>query len=67
MKENWCKINFVCYEDMDCVYSTDEKNDKCQYFFTHDNEHRTCCSKVAQVNRMVLELQEMTGKKVELN
>jgi hypothetical protein len=67
MKENCCEINFSCYDNADCVYATKKPNSKCKYFMEYDYNDFICCSKVAQVNRLVLELQEMTGQKVEIN
>ena len=59
-KPNNCDVAFDCYKQKGCVYNYGD-NDKCDYFY-----RRSCKSKVAQVNALVIELQKLTGKKVEL-
>lgn len=56
MKDNQCEIEFLCNHCVGpCVYFIQGK-DGCKYKFTFGQDY--CESKVAQVNRMVLELKK---------
>jgi hypothetical protein len=65
LKDNHCQITYRCYSE--------RKKEKCCYHWQSidlENTHckcqtrNTCNSAVAQVNRLVLELQRLTGKKI---
>lgn len=72
MKENKCHISYKCVfqEEKDCCYFLqDETEDEyyCRYNKINTFHYKDdCTSKVAQVNRLILDLQSLTGKKVEL-
>jgi len=55
LKENNCKLVFVCRYEKTCVYKSEETG-RCKF-----NKKGLCCSAVANVNRMVLELNKKMG------
>ncbi len=60
MKPNRCMLMFYCSTQQDCVYfvGNGEKNGWCKYW-----EIGICSSKVAQVNRLTLELEKLKEEK----
>ena len=60
MKQNSCEVEFYCYTNEDCVYSTYPNNNRrCKYFDVNQYGDEVCKSKVAQANAMTLKLKEM--------
>ena len=62
MKSNCCEIEFSCHEPVRkaCVYfSKTDEHDDCKYM-----ELSYCNSKIAQVNRMTIQLKEELNEKV---
>lgn len=61
--DNKCRFDYYCYDspDNECCYNYDRPL-ICKYKISKV----ICGSKIAQVNRLTLELQRITGKKVKL-
>lgn len=59
--DNKCQFDCYCYDSLDnhCCYNY-ERPLKCKY----NIDKVICNSSVAKVNRLVLELQRLTGKKI---
>ena len=64
-KSNQCYIDYYCIgSEYNCNYCINENN-QCKYLLVDPNNNNTYCnSAIARVNRLVLELQKTTGKRV---
>lgn len=73
MKDNMCKIQYECFlhlPETDCIYKTKNKNRKsiCIYQKGNiDTRQIFCTSSIANTNRLVIELERITGMKLKEN